>query len=192
MALTFKKGYQKATCATALKLNVGAIPRHTRAAEGEVTSRVTWRSCQHTTGTQARGGGGEGGAEIFCNMGSMRPWTARAVLHTRTTNASMRATSVSRRPTSARVGARGGMGEGVGQGAGAMARDAVYTGGEEKKRLVIRPLSASSVRGAGGVTSAAAPGQGRVRPSSAGVARRSHAELLMPYSNRDGVQPERK
>ena len=79
------------------------------------------------------------------------------------------------------------------QGAGAMARDAVYAGGEEKKRLIIRPLSASSVLGEGGVvTAAAAPGQGRVRPSSAGVVRRSHAELLMPYSNRDGVQPERK
>jgi hypothetical protein len=82
---------------------------------------------------------------------------------------------------------------GGGQGAGAMPRDTVSAGGEEKRRLVIRPLSASSVRGeGGGVTAAAAPGQGRVRPSSAGVARRSHAQLLMPYSNRDGVQPERK
>jgi len=124
---------------------------------------VTWRSWKHTSNTAARGKHEHRTAHI----GSMRPSSARAVLHARSTGNSMRpaSASTSRHPasarsTSARVGVRGVEGAGL-------ERDAVYAGGGQKKKLAMRPLSASAVRASGaGPSAAGLPAQGHVRPSS--------------------------
>ena len=101
---------------------------------------------------------------------SMRPLSARAVLITRPTSAA--------------------------QDAGCHVRyDGVKTqvAGQSKK-LTTRPASARAARASGsqaaGATDETYVMQTRLVVSSAGVARRSHADLLLPYPNRDDI-PER-
>ena len=101
---------------------------------------------------------------------SMRPVSARAVLITRPTSAA--------------------------QDAGYDVRyDGVKTQvAGQSKTLTTRPASARAARASGSQAAGAADEtyvmQTRLVVSSAGVARRSHADLLLPYPNRDDI-PER-